>query len=152
MTDEAGGWFGGRTVRYPVKLSDDDNGTMLVGTPDFPEVATFGDDREDALARAVDAVETALMGRIAAREDIPRPGKAGKDFAVLPALTAAKLSLYWAMKDERVGKAALARKLGWHMPQVDRLLDLSHASKLDAIEAALAVLGRTLEIKVQKAA
>ena len=139
-------------MRYPVKHSDDDNGTILVSVPDLPEAVTFGDDREDALARVVDAIETALMGRIAAREDVPRPGKAGKDFAVLPALTAAKLSLYWAMRDERVGKAALARKLGWHMPQVDRLLDLNHASKLDAIEVALAALGRTLEIKVQKAA
>lgn len=139
-------------MRYPVKLAPDDNGTVLVSTPDFPEVVTFGDDCEDALARAVDAIETALMGRIAGREEIPRPGKTAKDFAVLPALTAAKISLYWAMRDDGVGKAALARKLGWHLPQVDRLLDLNHASKLDAIESALAALGRTLEIKVMKAA
>lgn len=139
-------------MRYPVKLSPDDNGTVLVSVPDLPEVVTFGDDREDALAHAVDAIETAFMGRMAARDDIPQPSKGGKDFAVLPALTAAKLSLYWAMREERVGKAALARRLGWHMPQVDRILDLNHASKLDAIEAALAALGRTLEIKVQKAA
>lgn len=139
-------------MRYPVKLAPDDNGTVLVTAPDFPEMATFGDDREDALAQAVDAIETALMGRIAGREEIPRPGKAGMDFAVLPALTAAKISLYWAMRDDGVGKAALARKLGWHLPQIDRLLDLNHASKLDAIESALAALGRTLEIKVMKAA
>lgn len=139
-------------MRYPVKLAADDNGTILVTLPDFPEVITFGDDREDALARAVDAIETALMGRIAAREDIPRTGKMGKNFAVLPALTAAKLALYWAMRDEKIGKATLARKLGWHLPQIDRLLDMRHASKLGAIEAALSALGRTLEIKVLKAA
>jgi antitoxin HicB len=28
-------------LRYPVKLSRDDNGTLLVTAPDFPEVATF---------------------------------------------------------------------------------------------------------------
>lgn len=139
-------------MRYPVKLSLDDNGTIMATAADFPEVITFGDDRKDSLARAVDAIETALMGRIAAREEIPRPGKGGKDFAVLPGLTAAKLSLYWAMREEGVGKAALARKLGWHLPQIDRLLDMRHASKLDAIEAALLALGRTLEIKVLKAA
>jgi antitoxin HicB len=38
--------------------------------------------------------------------------------------------------------------LGWHLPQVDRLLDLTHASRLDQAEAALASLGHTLEIKV----
>src|SRR5215207_4556828 len=31
-------------LRYPVKLSRDDNGTFLVTAPDFPEVATFGED------------------------------------------------------------------------------------------------------------
>ena len=139
-------------MRYPVELSPDDNGTLLVTAPDFPEVVSFGDDREDALARAADAIETAMMGRIAAREIVPRPSKAGADFAVLPALTAAKLSLYWAMMEDGVGKAALAKRLSWHLPQVDRLLDLTHASKLDAIEAALAAMGRNLEIKVMKAA
>ena len=139
-------------MRYPVKLAPDDNGTLMVTSSDFPEVVTFGEDRPDALARAAEAIETALMGRIAGREDIPRPGKTGKDSAVLPALTAAKLALYWAMRDEGVGKSALARKLGWHLPQVDRLLDIRHSSKLDAIEAALSTLGRSLEIKINKAA
>lgn len=139
-------------MRYPVKLTPDDYGTLLATAPDFPEVATFGEDREDALARAADAIETALTGRIAAREEIPRPARGGGDCAVLPALTAAKLSLYWAMREDGVGKAALARRLGWHLPQIDRLLDLNHASKLDAVEAALAALGRGLEIKITKAA
>lgn len=139
-------------MRYSVKLVLDDNGTLMVTSSDFPELVTFGEDRLDALARAAEAIETVMLGRIAGREDIPRPGKIGKDFAVLPALTAAKLALYWAMRDEGVGKSALARKLGWHLPQVDRLLDLRHASKLDAIEAALSTLGRSLEIRINKAA
>lgn len=42
----------------------------------------------------------------------------------------------------RVRKADLARQLGWHGPQIHRLLDLDHASRLDQIEAALAVLGK----------
>ena len=140
-------------MRYPVKLSSDDTGTLLVTSPDFPEVITFGEDREDALARAADAIETAMMGRIRDRDAVPKPGRGGEsEFAVLPALTAAKLSLYWAMREDGIGKAALAKRLGWHLPQIDRLLDLNHASKLDAIEAALASLGRSLEIKVMKAA
>lgn len=139
-------------MRYSVKLTPDNNGTLMVTSNDFPEVVTFGEDRPDALARAAEAIETVLMGRIAGREDIPRPGKTGKDCAVLPALTAAKLALYWAMRDEGVGKSALARKLGWHLPQVDRLLDLRHASKLDALQTALSALGRSLEIKINKAA
>ena len=29
-------------LRYPVKLTKDDNGTLLVTAPDLPEVGTFG--------------------------------------------------------------------------------------------------------------
>jgi predicted RNase H-like HicB family nuclease len=36
------------------------NGTILAGFPDVPEAHTFGDDRDEALARAVDANEDRL--------------------------------------------------------------------------------------------
>ena len=42
----------------------------------------------------------------------------------------------------------LARRLGWHMPQIDRLFDLRHASRLDQIEAAARALGRQLDVRV----
>ena len=58
-------------MRYPIKIEPDNNGTILVTAPDFPEAVTFGDNQEDAAARAVDAIETAIKGRIADREDIP---------------------------------------------------------------------------------
>lgn len=61
-------------MRYAVTLAPDDNGTVLATAPDFPEAATFGEDRAEALSRAVEAIETAIIGRIAAREDIPPDG------------------------------------------------------------------------------
>jgi antitoxin HicB len=42
--------------------------------------------------------------------------------------------------------------LGWHGPQIDRLLDLNHASRLDQIEAALAALGKRLTLDLADAA
>ena len=53
-----------------------------------------------------------------------------------------------AMTEQGVKKSELARRLGWHMPQADRLFDLRHASRLDQIEAAARALGRTLEVRV----
>jgi antitoxin HicB len=74
---------------------------------------------------------------MADRRDIPMPRAGAKGpFATLPALTEAKLALYTAMLAAKVGKAALARRLNCHLPQVDRLLDLRHASRLDQLEAA----------------
>ena len=139
-------------MRYAVTLAPDDNGTVLVTVPDLPEAVTFGKDREDALARAVDAIETALMGAMAAREDILVPKSVDGDYVALPALASAKVALYQAMRAEGVGKAALAKRLDVALPQIDRLLDLRHSSRLDAIERAFAALGRKMEIVVNAAA
>ena len=140
-------------MAYPVEFERDTNGTLLVTFPEFAEAVTFGEDESDALLRAVDALETVLAARMDDREEIPLPSPAaGRPCAVLPALTAAKVLLYRAMREARVGKADLARRLGWHGPQIDRLLDLNHASRLDLIKAALAVLGKRLSVDLADAA
>ena len=65
--------------------------------------------------------------------------------ATLPTLTAIKVILYQGMRDQGIGKAELARRLGWHLPQVDRVLDVHHRSRLDRMDAALGAIGRHLE-------
>ena len=137
-------------IQYPVCLQPDTNETILVSFPDIPEAHTFGADEAEALARAVDALETAKMMYIEDRKDIPPPSriKRGSKSVALPALTEAKVCLYHAMRQAGVRKAELARRLDCHMPQVDRLLDLRHASRLDQLEAALSVLNKKLTIEV----
>src|SRR5260370_30751576 len=140
-------------LRYAVKLSKDTDNTILVDVPDVPEAHTFGEDREEALVRAVDAIESALMLYIDDRQELPTPRTGGKGpFVTLPALTEAKLALYQSMRAARVGKAELARRLNCHLPQVDRLLDLRHASRLDQLEAAFRALGKQLSIQTCEAA
>ncbi len=138
-------------MRYAVKLARDENGTWLVTVPDIPEAITFGEDREDALACAVDAIESALVGLIEARKPIPAPRAKGPDGVTLPALSIAKIGLYEAMRADGVGKTALARKLGVALPQIDRLLDLRHHSRMDAVERALAAMHRLLTVSVNAA-
>jgi antitoxin HicB len=73
-------------------------------------------------------------------------------FATLPALTEAKLALYTAMLAAKVGKAEMARRLNCHLPQIERLLDLRHASRLDQLEAAFRALGKQLSVEIREAA
>ena len=134
-------------LSYPIALEDDD-GTVLATSPDFPELTTFGDDRDEALARAVDALEEAIAARIHDGRDIPSPSR-GRHRATLPTLTAIKVILYQGMRDQGIGKAELARRLGWHLPQVDRVLDVQHKSRLDRMDAALGAIGRRLEVRVK---
>ena len=131
-------------LAYPITLEDDD-GTLLVTSPDFPELTTFGDDRKEAVARAVHALEEAIAARIHDRKDIPMPSRANT-CAILPTLTSVKVMLYQGMRDQGIGKAELARRLGWHMPQVDRVLDVQHKSRLDMMDAALGAIGQQLHV------
>jgi len=138
---------------YPIELKPDDNGTLLVTCPDLPEVTSFANTMADAEKRAADAIEEALAARIAHHDEIPPPSAAsGRQVAMLPPLTVAKTELYRAACTAGVTKAELARRLSWHAPQVDRLFDLRHRSKIEQIEQALRAVGKRLVVGVQDAA
>ncbi|MEK7406990.1 MAG: type II toxin-antitoxin system HicB family antitoxin [Acidobacteriota bacterium] len=135
-------------------LEPDTNETTLVSFPDFPEAHTFGDDEAEALARAADLLQDVLADYIENRREIPVPSKLRhrSRFVALSLLTEAKVRLYREMRSAGVRKAELARRLGCHMRQVDRLLDIHHASRLDQMEAAFAALKKTLVLDVRDAA
>ncbi len=127
---------------------------FLAHFPDVPFAHTFGASKEECLENALEALETAFIALMSDRSSIPEPSriKRGMDFVVLPALAEAKISLYREMVAADLRKAELARRLGWHKPQVDRLLDLRHDSRLDQIEQAFAVLGKRMRIAIENAA
>ena len=134
---------------YPVTLTPDGS-TVLVTFADVPEAITFGTDEDEALLQAVDALESGLSFYLDARQPLPVASKPerGQKTVRPSAMECAKLGVYQAMTEQGIKKSELARRLGWHMPQVDRLFDLRHASGLTQIEAAALVLGRRVEITV----
>ncbi len=132
-------------LSYPVILEPDDNDTFLVTSPDFPELTTFGDDRDEAVARAVDALEEAIAARMYDGKDIPLPSQ-GAECAELPTIITAKVMLYQGMREQGIGKAELARRLDWRLTQVDRVVDINHRSRLDDMDAALRAVGHRLTV------
>ena len=134
---------------YSVTLTPDGS-TVLVTFADVPEAITFGTDEDEALLQAVDALESGLSFYLDARQPLPVASKPerGQKTVRPSAMECAKLGVYQAMTEQGIKKSELARRLGWHMPQVDRLFDLRHASGLTQIEAAALVLGRRVEITV----
>jgi antitoxin HicB len=139
---------------YPAALTPDLDGGFTVTFRDVPEAITEGDTRDEALLRAEDALESALAMYIAAGEPLPAASKAAADEEMVPlsALGMAKAALYDAMCEQGVGRAELARRLRWHLPQVSRVLDLRHASRMEHVEAALAALGLRLIVNVARVA
>lgn len=137
-------------LTYPITLEPDTNGTFLIGFPDFPTVNSVGENEAAVQAEALDALETALQGYFDRRLPVPLPSPAEQDqlTVTLPALSEAKVLLWNEMFAQQLRKADLARLLNVHTPQVDRLFDLGHASKLDFVEQAAQALGKTLKVSL----
>ena len=92
-------------LAYPITLQDDD-GTILATSPDFPELTTFGDDREDALAHAVHALEEAIAARIHDGRSIPEPSR-DKTCVVLTSPTLQIVKLYRETRKDKPNDANL---------------------------------------------
>ena len=135
-------------LSFSIELQEDDCG-VLATCPDFPEFTTFGDDRDEALARSVSALEEAVSARMHDNKDVPVPS-AGDVCVTLPTLTAVKVILYQGMREQKVSKAELARRLGWHLPQVDQALDVEHHSRLDRMDMALSAIGKRLIVQARE--
>ncbi|HET9638238.1 MAG TPA: type II toxin-antitoxin system HicB family antitoxin [Allosphingosinicella sp.] len=139
------------TMDYPVDLTPDDNGTLLVTFPDVPGAITYGDDEGEALAHAIDALESIFSALITDRREIPRPSAARGRKTVSPSLLGRlKISVYRAMRERGWRKADLARAMSLNPRQIDRLLDLRHGSTVAQLEQALAACGKRVEVDLRQ--
>ena len=136
---------------YEVKLDIDSNGTFFVAVPAFPEVTTYGEDQESACENALDAIEEAIAARISDGDDIPHPlaETTGKGwFVELSLLIYLKTSLYMISRHKGITRAEIARRMGVHREQVDRIFRLDHNSRMDQIEAAFKAIGVPVRVEL----
>jgi antitoxin HicB len=61
--------------RFTIILDPLDEGGFNVLVPGLPEVTTFGETEEEALAMAGDAIRLAISHRLDHGEELPRPSK-----------------------------------------------------------------------------
>ena len=99
-----------RDAVHPCVLTPEDEGGFFVSFPDVPEALTGGDNRAEALEMAEEALAAAFGIYVREREDIPVPSAAiaGQALVVVPAVVAAKLALYTAVRRQGITKVALA--------------------------------------------
>lgn len=129
---------------------DRENGSLLVHFPDVPGALTQVDPGEVFENAVRDCLVAALGGYVEHRLSIPSPSAVKRRATVvLDIMTSAKLALASVMAEQGVTNVALARLLGVNEKVVRRLLDLDHVSRIDRLEEALALLGRTLEVSVR---
>ncbi|ENB2031569.1 hypothetical protein ABHE73_001791 [Salmonella enterica] len=140
---------------YAVKLEHDpDTESWIATCRDLPLFNSVGDSVDDALLESVDGAIVALSIEIDARRPIPAASQPeeGEYVIHLPVLVVMKAALHNAMIATGTRKSDLARSMGMKGPQIDRLLDVCHSSKVETVELALQQLNRTVQISVNKVA
>ncbi|EJI4859031.1 hypothetical protein RTS15_005174 [Salmonella enterica] len=140
---------------YAVKLEHDpDTKSWIATCRDLPLFNSAGDSVDDALLESVDGAIVALSIEIDARRPIPAASQPedGEYVIHLPVLVVMKAALHNAMIATGTRKSDLARSMGMKGPQIDRLLDVCHSSKVETVELALQQLNRTVQVSVNKVA
>ena len=116
----------------------------------MPEAITDGRGRNEALAEAEDALAVALTGYVHEKWDIPAPSATveGQTLVPAPAVVAAKLVLYSAMRRQRITKVELARRLGVSESAVRKLTNPDHRSHVSLVQKALRAVGHSIRVEV----
>ena len=138
-------------MRYTLAFSQPAaDGSLRVTCPALPEVDTNGSSLPAGITRGRAAVFAALARRAAKADAFPPSDEPAASVAQIrvPMSVRTKLALIGAMASAGVTRAELTRRLGWGRNQVERLVDLHHATGLDQIDEALAALNLRLTLHV----
>ncbi|MGB7801593.1 hypothetical protein [Buttiauxella sp.] len=139
--------------KYAAAVSfDEDTGQYEISFRDFENLHSVAFTEDDIELEARDALTGMIGELIDSRIPINEPSSAkeGEIVIHLPVLTCLKVALHNAMISTGTRKADLARKLNQKGPQIDRLLDVSHASKVETLEQALYLMGYEVSVSVSK--
>ena len=139
-------------MHYPAIFEAVD-GTIIVRFRDLSEALTEGASDEEARTAAIDALETALLGRMKDGAPIPEPSRKRKGERLVPVevAPAMKLALYAAWRAAGLSKTELARRIGTSETEVRRMLDPEHRTKVEPMCAAMAALGKRATVTVEAA-
>jgi antitoxin HicB len=135
-------------MRFPVIYEQQEDG-ILIRFPDIPEALSSAETMAQAQKFAYDALLTALEFYFEDYQRIPSPTRSatGTYVELSPALTA-KVMLLNTLAESQVSYAELARRLGKKPQEIQRMIDLRHATKIDTIAAALETLGYQLQLSL----
>ncbi|KAE9526067.1 type II toxin-antitoxin system HicB family antitoxin [Testudinibacter aquarius] len=134
---------------YPAKFEKEGEG-YNVTFRDIPEAITCGDDFDDALFMAKDALLTAMDFYFEDRRTVPQPSQAedGEHLIELPLSVSAKVLLLNEMVAQNISNVELAKRIKVKPQEVQRITNLEHTTKIDTLARAFAALGKNLDLSV----
>ncbi len=136
---------------YPFHIegNDEDGMGFNVVFPDVYGANTGGLSYEEARSNVEDCLAGALGAYVQLGWDLPVPSpiREGQELALVPLLSAAKLSIYSAMRQQGVTRIDLARQLNISDKTVERLLSPDRHSPWSQVTRALSLLGCELVVE-----
>ena len=128
---------------YPCKIKQGSDGGYSVRFPDVYGANTGGDTYAEAKFQAHDCLVAALRGYLYHDWDFPLPSKVkkGQELIPVPALVAAKMSVYTAMRQQGISNAALAQQLGLSEAAVKKLVHPDFLTPWSQLDRARELLG-----------
>ena len=137
-------------MQYPARFTSASEGGFVVNFRDIPEAITQGDTIDEAMAMAEDVLVSAMDFYFEDRRSVPQPSapKRGERLIELPMSVSAKVILLNELIATGVSNAELARRMGTRPQEVQRIVNLHHATKIDTIASALAAMGKRLDVRL----
>ena len=138
---------------YPITITfDEQTGEYEISYRDFSDLYSVVLHEQDSELEARDRLLVHIADIIASGAVVPAPSPAlkGDVLLALPLLACLKIKLHNAIIDSGIRKIDLARKLSLNGAQLERLLDIDHASKVETLEQALYLLGYEIFVSVNE--
>lgn len=138
-------------MKYPAHFeADKESGGYVVTFRDIPEAITQGETFDEAVCMAKDVLISSMDFYFEDKRPVPMPSapQPGEHLIELPTSLSAKVLLLNEMLAQNVRPSDLARKMNTRSQDINRLIDLGHKTKIDAIAAAVGALGKSLEIRI----
>ncbi|AMW15806.1 type II toxin-antitoxin system HicB family antitoxin [Glaesserella parasuis] len=134
---------------YPARFEFED-GSYNVSFRDIPEALTCGDNYEDALEMAKDALLTSMDFYFEDHRKVPLPSppQEGEVLIELPTSIFAKVLLLNEMVDQNISNVELAKRIAVKPQEVQRITNLGHSTKIDTIARAINALDKQFELRV----
>ena len=135
---------------YPAKFEKEESGLYAVSFRDIPEAITCGDDYDDAVKMAKDALLTCMDFYFEDHRRVPLPSASeeGEVLIELPASVFAKVLLLNEMIEQNVSNAELARRINAKPQEVQCITNLGHITKIETIAKAITALGKQFELRI----
>jgi predicted RNase H-like HicB family nuclease/DNA-binding XRE family transcriptional regulator len=137
-------------MEYRAKFTPED-GAICITFPDCPGCISQGDDVEDAMTMAAEALDMWLESHVTDGDIAPRPtAKRGVPIKVAPGLAVA-LQVRWMREDAGLTQVQLAKKLKVSQQSVAKLERLKANHSIDTLQRLARALGRHVNVTFEAA-